>query len=77
MCTQINNLFTCGHRGFRKFDNCPQFGKTCFGAGGKHRDDVIQDLCRDCKLRAHDARSSPARKDPWWEDDPWKHKRKG
>lgn len=25
MCTQINDLFKCGHRAFNKFDNCPEF----------------------------------------------------
>lgn len=25
MCTQVNNLFKCGHRAFNKFDNCPEF----------------------------------------------------
>lgn len=28
MCTQVNNLFKCGHRAFNKFDNCPEFVHT-------------------------------------------------
>lgn len=28
MCTQINDLFKCGHRAFNKFDNCPEFVHT-------------------------------------------------
>lgn len=51
MCTQINNLFSCGHRSFKRYDNCPLFGQTCFGAGGNHKDEGVAGICKDCKFR--------------------------
>lgn len=51
MCVQINNLFSCGHRSFRRFDNCPQLGQTCFGAGSNHKDNAVNRVCKDCKFR--------------------------
>ncbi|KAL1875827.1 hypothetical protein Daus18300_003018 [Diaporthe australafricana] len=90
MCVQVNNLFKCGHRAFDKFDNCPEFGKSCFGAGGKHKDVAVDRVCHDCKQRESHANSPAAgtpessgegasgeKKDPWWEGDPWRKYRKG
>lgn len=51
MCIQINSLFTCGHRSFRRFDNCPRFGKACYGAGSNHQDEVVATICTDCRFR--------------------------
>lgn len=51
MCTQINNLFTCGHRSFKRFDNCPRFGQSCFGAGSNHKDHAATAVCKDCRFR--------------------------
>ncbi|KAK3381632.1 hypothetical protein B0H63DRAFT_524333 [Podospora didyma] len=49
MCLQMDYLFTCGHRGFAKFDNCANFGLTCYGAGGNHQDLLVQDVCNDSR----------------------------
>jgi hypothetical protein len=54
MCMQFDFLFTCGHRGFAKFANCPRFGTTCYGAGGIHTDWPVNDICLDCKNRFRD-----------------------
>lgn len=51
MCLQINSVFLCGHRCFKHFDNCPQFGLTCFGAGPNHRNEAVPSVCKDCKTR--------------------------
>lgn len=52
MCTQVNHRYTCGHRAFKRFDNCPRFGQGCFGAGGSnHKDEIVDRACRDCKIR--------------------------
>lgn len=48
---QIDNLFSCGHRSFKRFDNCPHFGQTCFGAGSTHKDEAVAQVCKDCKFR--------------------------
>ncbi|ROW06663.1 hypothetical protein VPNG_06719 [Cytospora leucostoma] len=93
MCTQYNVLFTCGHRAFSRFDNCPLFGKTCLGAGADHRDMRVDRSCNDCKFRESQANSpvggSPdsnggggggggeKKGDPWWDNDPWRKYRKG
>jgi len=82
MCIQIDFVFTCGHRGFDKFDNCKHFGTSCLGASGKHRDNPVQDVCNDCKNRTtvgvgNGQERSNGQKDPWWDGDPWRSKRKG
>lgn len=52
MCNQVNYLYTCGHRSFKRFDNCPRFGQGCFGAGGSnHKDEGLDEACHDCKFR--------------------------
>lgn len=52
MCTQVNHYYTCGHRAFKRFDNCPRFGQGCFGPGGSnHKDEGVDCACRDCKVR--------------------------
>lgn len=51
MCVQINNIFSCGHRSFKRFDNCPKFGQTCLGAGSNHEDQTVNQVCKDCKFR--------------------------
>lgn len=52
MCLQINNLYTCGHRSFKRFDNCSRFGQGCFGAGGSnHKNELQARVCHDCKIR--------------------------
>jgi len=82
MCLQIDNVFQCGHRGFDKFDNCKDFGSSCLGASGKHRDNPVADICRDCKNRkvtvaiVGGAGSSSEKKDPWWDGDPWRSRRR-
>ncbi|KAJ9151197.1 hypothetical protein NKR23_g3321 [Pleurostoma richardsiae] len=75
MCIQYNFLFKCGHRGFDKFHNCPEFGRSCLGAGGNHKDTPVQDICSECKRRA--IHQADGKKDPWWEDDPWRKRRQG
>ena len=80
MCTQFNFLFKCGHRGFDKFENCANFGRSCYGAGGKHKDKIVPDICNDCKARARldqGGGDTEKPKDPWWDDDPWRKRRKG
>ena len=79
MCIQYNFLFKCGHRGFDKFENCANFGQSCFGAGGRHKDKIVPDICNDCKARARIAQEGDngKEKDPWWDDDPWRKRRKG
>lgn len=51
MCIQIDNMFSCGHRSFKRFDNCERFGTTCFGAGPNHRNETVLSVCKDCKAR--------------------------
>lgn len=87
MCVQLDSLYACGHRSFKRFDNCPQFGMTCLGAGPNHTNVAVARDCDDCKVRrvARPAGESPdsggggssgGEKDPWAEGDPWKKKRK-
>jgi hypothetical protein len=62
MCMQVDYLFACGHRGFARVENCLNFGNgTCYGAGAVHRDELVGEICSDCKVRnrdtEHDARS--------------------
>jgi hypothetical protein len=59
MCTQVNNLFSCSHRAFSRFDNCPRFGKTCLGAGANHMDVPVNRVCNDCMFRASQADATP------------------
>lgn len=89
MCVQIDHVFTCGHRSFKRFDNCSRFGTTCFGAGPNHRTEAVAIICKDCKGRELLGQSSTPsggspdsngssveeRKDPWGEGDPWKRKK--
>ncbi|KUI69942.1 hypothetical protein VM1G_05239 [Cytospora mali] len=85
MCTQINVVFTCGHRAFNRFDNCPRFGKSCLGAGANHKDVRVDRMCNDCKFRESQANTpdgwspdsngeggggSEKKADPWWDNDP-------
>lgn len=98
MCVQINNLFTCGHRSFKRFDNCPRFGQACLGAGSNHRDESAAKICKDCLFREEHLQGGSAtpdggtpdssgsggggggveaRKDPWWDGDPWRRYRRG
>lgn len=70
MCQQINLLYTCGHRSFLRFDNCAYLGRGCYGAGGKHRDEEVHDLCGACKAKALNP-NPPIR-----EDDPYREKGK-
>lgn len=86
MCLQTNSLFTCGHRCFKNFDNCSQFGITCLGAGPNHRNEAVPTVCRDCRAWEKPRQSTPSeggspfsngegageRKDPWGKGDPWK-----
>ncbi|KAK3365449.1 hypothetical protein B0H63DRAFT_405593 [Podospora didyma] len=65
MCLQMDYLFTCGHRGFAKFDNCANFGLTCYGAGGNHQDLLVQDVCNDCKRRVYDPNPNGRSNDPY------------
>ncbi|KAK1827667.1 hypothetical protein QBC39DRAFT_266531 [Podospora conica] len=51
MCMQIDFVFSCGHRSFAKFDNCINFGSTCYGASGNHLDQPVAEICRECQLR--------------------------
>ncbi len=51
MCVQIDWVWDrCGHRCFAKFDTCLEFGRSCFGASGDHREHHIDDICADCKV---------------------------
>lgn len=88
MCIQIDNLFQCGHRSFKRFDNCPRFGASCLGAGPNHKTEAVLIICKDCKAREKLGQSttplggSPSsngsatedRKDPWGTGDPWRRK---
>ncbi|CAN8097969.1 unnamed protein product [Discula destructiva] len=90
MCVQVDSLFACGHRSFKRFDNCPQFGITCLGAGPDHTVVVAARKCHDCKARdkqRHRQTSpggSPNRgrgsigeeNDPWAKGDLWKKKKR-
>ncbi|KAK0668487.1 hypothetical protein QBC41DRAFT_122456 [Cercophora samala] len=65
MCVQSDWVFTCGHRAFAKFDNCPKFGRGCFGQNGTHQDVYVQDICNDCKLRPLDPNPQAVSDDPY------------
>lgn len=64
MCRQIDYLYKCGHRGFAQFDNCVNFGRTCYGAGGTHVDFSVDKICSDCVLRAKDPNPDARQNDP-------------
>lgn len=52
MCVQVDYVYTCGHRAFKRFDNCARFGQDCFGAGANHKDEPVADrVCFDCQVR--------------------------
>lgn len=52
MCVQVDHVYTCGHRAFKRFDNCARFGQDCFGAGANHKDEPVADrVCFDCQVR--------------------------
>lgn len=51
MCVQVNTLYACRHRCFKRFENCPHFGQSCFGAGSNHRDEAAGHACKDCRSR--------------------------
>lgn len=51
MCIQINTLYACRHRCFKRFENCPQFGQSCLGAGSNHKDEAAAHACKDCRFR--------------------------
>lgn len=79
MCEQIDNVYKCGHRGFRRYEYCKQLGITCLGAGGTHKEHPVEDICTDCEQRNEIKAATPAshaRKDPWGADDPYKKKKK-
>lgn len=65
MCVQIDFVFRCGHRSFAKFDNCINFGRTCYGASGNHLDHPINEICRECQLRALDPNPGARLNDPY------------
>ena len=65
MCHQYDWLFSCGHRSFAKYDNCPNFGQTCLGASGNHLDWPVQGICRECQLRASDPNPNARMNDPY------------
>jgi len=73
MCRQIENLYSCQHTGFLKFDNCEKFGTTCFGAGGQKDYKRVNELCYDCQLRQNtpvpDLRAAGA--DPYLLEPKW------
>lgn len=75
MCKQIDNVWKCGHRGFAKFDNCANFGTSCYGASGDHAENKVDDNCADCKRREQDKNNNTHRKDPWGKDDPYKQQK--
>ncbi|KAF3761371.1 hypothetical protein M406DRAFT_357709 [Cryphonectria parasitica EP155] len=75
MCLQVNNLYACGHRCFKRFDNCAQFGQTCYGPGPDHKNEKVGDVCKDCKFR-NSPNGAGRRKDPWGEGDPFRKPRK-
>jgi hypothetical protein len=68
MCMQVDYLFTCGHRCFWHLESCRNFGtgsQTCFGAGGQHRDEPIDQICADCKVRRLDPNPGARKHDPY------------
>lgn len=65
MCMQIDYVFSCGHRSFAKFDNCPNFGRTCYGAGGNHLEQPVAEICRECELRKSGSNTSAHQRDPF------------
>lgn len=54
MCVQIDLLYACKHRSFIRFEYCPELGRTCYGAGGKHHEEAVQVICGTCKQRRGD-----------------------
>lgn len=48
MCTQINNLWACGHSSFLKIRFCSSFPVTCKGTTAKHESVVLEGKCSDC-----------------------------
>ncbi len=76
MCVQIDFVWECGHRAFDRFINCANFGTSCLGNTGKHRDNMVAGECKDCKMRELIQNQPGYRKDPWGADDPFKGKRK-
>ncbi|KAK4164571.1 hypothetical protein QBC43DRAFT_48523 [Cladorrhinum sp. PSN259] len=65
MCIQHDYVFACNHRAFARFDNCPNFGRTCYGAGGTHNELLVKDICSDCKTRPFDPNPLGRLNDPY------------
>ncbi len=73
MCHQWDSVWTCGHRGFYQYENCPVFGTQCLGAGGNHKELKVADICDDCKVRKIMFVGRRATLDNWGKDDPFRH----
>jgi len=65
MCQQIDFVWGCGHRSFAKFDNCINFGRTCYGASGNHVDRAVPGDCRECEIRKMDPNPTARLNDPY------------
>ncbi|KAK1759727.1 hypothetical protein QBC47DRAFT_357563 [Echria macrotheca] len=65
MCVQYDYVFSCGHRSFARFDNCPNLGRTCYGASGTHGDLPVHSVCQECRLRAADPKRYSPDNDPY------------